>query len=96
LRRRRKWPVVGADTNCGKAVRQIKIESQFARGPLRQVWRFLLTFVLFDVVWQKRRRAAAVEDVARDAMLLEMREASWSAPVLRRFARRRKAREISA
>src|ERR1035437_7770403 len=46
--------------------------------------------------WEKRRRAAAVQDAARDKMIPEIREASWSAPVLWRFARRRNVREISA
>jgi hypothetical protein len=44
----------------------------------------------------KAAEAAAVQDAGRDTMIIEIREAFWSAPVLWRFARRRNAREISA
>jgi hypothetical protein len=35
----------------------------------------------------KRRRAAAVQDAPRGTQTLEMRAASWSAPILWRFVR---------
>jgi len=49
-------------------------------------------------LWEKRCRCigAALQDAARDTMIPEIREASWTAPALWRFARRRGIREISA
>ena len=43
-----------------------------------------------DFIW------TALQDAARDTMIPEIREASWTAPALWRFARRWKVREISA
>jgi len=36
------------------------------------------------------------QDAVRDMMIIEIREASWTAPALWRFARKRKIRRISA
>ena len=47
-------------------------------------------------LWEKRWRATALQDAMRDTMILEIREASWSAPALWRCARRRNACEISS
>jgi hypothetical protein len=57
---------------------------------------FPLTLAQFDMPWKKRRRAAAVQDAVRDTMIPEIREASWSAPALWRYASRRGIREFSA
>jgi hypothetical protein len=45
---------------------------------------------------EKRRRAAALQNAVRDTMIIEIRAASWTAPALWRFARKRKIRRISA
>jgi hypothetical protein len=44
----------------------------------------------------KAEEAAAVHDATRDMMIFEIREASWSAPALWRFARRPNVSQISA
>src|ERR1035438_989176 len=42
----------------------------------------------FILRWEKRQRAAAVQDAARGTMVIEKRGASWSAPVLWSFVGR--------
>ena len=44
---------------------------------------------------RRRRRAAALQNAVRDTMMIEKREASWTAPALWRFAGIRTIRRIS-
>jgi len=47
-------------------------------------------------LWEKRRRAAAIQDATRNTMIPEIREASWRVPVFWRFARKQSVSGDSA
>jgi hypothetical protein len=79
---------VGEIVNVALGLRPNLFEPQARRySKLRQhLWQFQLTMAPFEMLWEKRRRAAALQDAVRDMMIPEIREASWTAPALWRFA----------
>jgi hypothetical protein len=78
-----------------KAERRIaKILADFRKNRRKPIYKPVKK-IGYICLRKKRRRAAALQDAARDTMIPEIREASWTAPALWRFARRWNVREVS-